>query len=783
MVTVSLAAIRSFTRTAAVAATCFLLGILFLTDNLLLPQGNYIVLVVSLSIGVQVPLFIGITRKVAGWALVVASGLAALATILLINGIEFALATAVLLASLPCVLVLGLAHALIRSGNPPAWRRDLVTLVLASCFGVWLARAIRIDPFATWNGLYVAAALFVLNAIASLPRFQQLGPDAADEAIAEDTPAHPLGNKGWSYFTAGLAMAAMAGISAFVPGFLGDFAWVDPNPMLPGVPRSVYERPWAPWDTVAIISTGIFIAALLLKHLLDKPGRALLWSAILFAGFAAAWLASWSTATIPLFIWSVIGIPCYFGSVASLLLFFVRWFKPPRADAWRRGERAVVGGMTRRAWLVSIPFIGSSAAGLMFRDIFNWSMAIVPLMVAIPVVAGGAILSVMGILHAARGRLLPLAAMPFRSTGPAGKRRVNAAITAFLVLGGLYAASYASYHAPYEGKLVGLYAWGGRIGDWAPDVEAKVTHALVFSLDLNLTTGVVSNVSTNWGPANNTAYTTRGIKVMPSIFMSWEPLYQMLKNTGGILDTFITTLAATLVATGVDGVSIDFEMLVNPPGLPKVTNEDWIVAWERISAEVCHAGGSDFILGVYWQISSQYTRDQVNRYFRAVDIHVENMYETHRHEGNQGSTTVIETSINNIIETYSLLDDKTMMAKVMPGLPVYHYIWIDGEKVSLNESLILPGGSWWPFHSYATLEQVIIANDATFRWDPFSGATCARFTMTLQDNRTVTVVAYLHDNAHLARTMHVMEGYGITGMMLWPAHQPVPPGFIETFYS
>jgi spore germination protein YaaH len=257
----------------------------------------------------------------------------------------------------------------------------------------------------------------------------------------------------------------------------------------------------------------------------------------------------------------------------------------------------------------------------------------------------------------------------------------------------------------------------------------------------------------------------------------------MLKNTGGILDTFITTLAATLVATGVDGVSIDFEMLVNPTGLPKVTNEDWIVTWERISAEACHAGGNDFLLGVYWQINSQYTRDQVNRYFRAVDIHVENMYETHRHEGNQGSTTVIETSINNIIETYSLLDDKTMMAKVMPGLPVYHYIWIDGVKGSLDESLILPLGREWPFQQYPTLEQVMIANGATFRWDPFSGATCARFTMTLQDNRTVTVVAYLHDTDHLARTMHVMEGYGITGMMLWPAHQPVPPGFIETFYS
>jgi hypothetical protein len=771
--------IRTFTRTSAVASASFVLGILFLSDNLLVPQGNYALFGISLGAGILLPLFIGMNKTVARWVFVMASGLAALATMLLINGILLAVTVALLLVSLPCVLVLGFAQALIYTSDPSSWRRDLASMILAYCFVV-LARAIRIAPFATWNGLYGVAVLFMMNAIVNAAWHHEPEILASNAASVEDLPAHPLGMKGWSYFVAGLAMAAITGISAFVPGFLGDLAWVDPNPMVPGLSRSIIERPWAPWDTMIILAGGVLGIALVLKYLLDKPGRALLVSACMFAGFAVTWFVSWSSATVPLFIWSVIGTPCYFGLVSSLLLFFLRWFKPPRADAWRNGEWAVVGGMTRRAWLLVIPFIGSAAAGLMFRDSFNWSMALVSLMVLLPVIAGGAILAVMGILHATMGRFMPTPAISFHMAGPGETRRANAVLAIFLVFGGLYVASYASYHAPYTGKLVGLYAWGGVVGSWTPDVEGKITHATVFSLELNGTTGVVSST---WIPSNNNPYHARGIKVMPTIFLAYAELYYMLKNAGGLLDTFISTLNNTLVATGVDGVSIDFEMLTTPAALPVVTTADWIHAWERISVEACHGGGNDLLLGVYWQINSKYTRDQVNRYFRVVDLHVENMYETHRHEGNQGSTTVIEVSINNIIETYSMLDDKALMAKVMPGLPVYHYIWIDGVKVSLNESLILPGGSWWPFHSFETLEQLMITNDATFRWDPFSGATWSRFTMTLQDNRTVTVVAYLHDTAHLARTMHVMEGYGITGLMLWPANQPVPPGFIETLYT
>ncbi|MBN2152120.1 MAG: hypothetical protein JW839_11775 [Candidatus Lokiarchaeota archaeon] len=771
--------IRSFTRTGAVACACFLLGILFLTDNFLFPQGNYLVFGISLGVGVLLPLFLGINKVVARLALVSASGFAAIATVLLINGIALPVAIAMLFVALPCVAVFGFSQAMVGGGDPASWRRGLVAMVLALCFVV-LARSVKIAPFATWNGLYAIAAMFVANAVVSGIKVDIDGDHANTDGNVEDPPSHPLGVKGLTYFIAGIAMAGMAGVVAFVPGFLGDIAWVDPNPMAPGVPREMIDRPWAPWDTVTILAVGVTVAALALWYLQHKPGRSLLVSTCLFSGFCVAWLMAWSSATFPIFIWSMIGIPCYLGAVTSLLLFLARWFKPPRPDAWQMGERPVVGGMTRRAWLLAIPFLGSAAPGLMFRDIFNWSMVMVPVMVIIPVIAGAAILILMWILHAVRGRAAALPAMPFRVHGSIGKWRVDAAVVVFLIFGGFYAASYATYHAPFSGHMVGLYAWGGGIGSWAPDVEGKVTHATVFALDLDTTTGSVSSA---WVPANNTPYQARGIKVMPTVFLAFADLYYMLKNAGGRLDTFVTTLRATLVATGVDGVSIDFEMLETPPGSPRVTNEEWILAWERISFEACHGGGNGFLLGVYWQVNSQYTRDQVNRYFRAVDIHVENMYETHRQTGSQGSTTVIEVSVSNVIETYALLDDKAMMAKVMPGLPVYHYVWIDGMKGALNESLIVPGGNWWWFHSYPTLEQVMVANGATFRWDPFSGATWARFTMALQDNRTVTVVAYLHDAAHLARTMHVMEGYGITGIMLWPAHQPAPPSFIETFYT
>lgn len=774
--------IRSITRTGAVASASFVLGILFLSDNLLLPQGNFLVLAIFLGAGLLLPLFLGINKSVARWVMVLCAGSAAVAMALLVNGLVLPVAAVMLFVSLPCIVVFGFSEALVSGRDPASWRRDVVATILATCFVV-IARAVKIAPFATWNALYVVVAMFAGNAVmgAISPRF--IKEREADAENAEEAASHPLGMRGWGYFIAGIAMACVTGASAFVPGFLGDFAWIDPNPIAPGVPRGIIERPWAPWDTIGILAFGILVAVLVLVFLLRTPDRSLLVSTCMFSGFSIAWLMAWSTATIPFFIWSLIGVPCYFGTVTSFIVFIVRWFKPPRQDAWKSGECPVVGGLTRRAWLLSMPYLGSAAAGLMCRDAFNWSMPLVPVMVAIPVVAGAAILAVSWSIDAARRRVVHLPPMPFHAPDQASKRRVNSALVMFIVLGGLYAASYASYHAPYAGEIARLYAWGGNIGTWTPDVEAKVTHATVFALDLNATTGVVSCTTTPWIAANNTPYHARGIKVMPTIFLGYADLYFMLKNVGGVLDTFISTLGTTLVATGVDGVSIDFEMLVQPQGLPRVTAEDWIVTWERISTEACHAGGNDFLLGVYWQIGGQYTRHQVNRYFRAVDIHVENMYETHKQTGSQGSTTVIEVSISSVTEIYSMLDDKAVMAKVMPGLPVYHYIWIDGTKGALNESLIVPGGSWWWFHPHATLEQLMVANDATFRWDPFSGATWSRFTMTLQDNRTATVVAYLHDTGLLARTMHVMEGYGITGMMLWPAHQPVPPGFIDTFYQ
>ncbi|MEX2715470.1 MAG: hypothetical protein Q6370_004120, partial [Candidatus Sigynarchaeota archaeon] len=433
--TMNLAPIRSFTRTGAVAAACFLLGILFLTDNFLIPQGNYLVFGISLGIGVLLPLFLGINKAVARWALVLSSSVAAFVTLLLISGFTLSVALAILFVALPSVVVFGFSQSLMGGGDPALWRKRFVTMALALCFVV-LARSIKIAPLATWNGLYTIAGLFIANAIVSGMKADNDGDHASIDGNADDSSSHPLGMKGWTYFIAGIALACMIGVIAFVPGFLGDFAWVDPNPIAPGVPRDVIERPWSPWDTIAIIATGVVLACSVLWYLQRKPGRSLLVSTCMFSGFCAAWLMAWSSATIPFYVWSLIGIPCYLGAIASLLLFIAKWFKPPRPDAWRMGERSVVGGMTRRAWLIAIPFLGSTVAGLMFRDIFNWSMFLVPVMVIIPVITGTAMLVQLWILYAVRGRFVLLPEMPFDVPRAGRKRRVNAASVAFLVFGG-----------------------------------------------------------------------------------------------------------------------------------------------------------------------------------------------------------------------------------------------------------------------------------------------------------------------------------------------------------
>nr|MDO8113386.1 glycosyl hydrolase family 18 protein [Candidatus Sigynarchaeota archaeon] len=758
----------------SVACASFLLGILFISENMMIPQGDYLVFGIGIGTGVLLPLllplFQGINKAIIRWVFLIYSAAAAMATIMLINGIFLPFAATVLCMSLPCLIVFGFTMAMLREVTAARWRRDVVCMILASSFSM-LGRSIKIAPFTTWYALYAVVAVLVTNAIVHLiPGFPRVVEQQTREIEVTRSSRVPS-MSGGAYFALGIVLGAIAGAISFVPGFLGDLAWIDPNPMSPGVPRTIIERPWAPWDTIAIIAGSIVIDASIIKALLDRPKWALHVSSIMFAGFLITWLASWSSITIPLFIWSLSGITLFFGAIGSLIIAILRWFVPPFP-----GSR--VGEASRRAWCLVVPFIGSSAAGLMLRGIFDRAMTYLPVMIIIPVLSGVIIFTIWFTLIMQQHYLSP-PERAFTIERKHGRHRVDAVLVAFLALGATYAAGYAMYHAPYHGTMERLYMWGGVIGSWTPEVEARVTHATVFSLGLNLTSG---EVSSTWLPADNTPYHNRGIEVMPTIFLAYSDLYYMLKNTGGKLDKFITSLRSTLIATQVDGVSIDFEMLTTPAGAPRVTTEDWISTWERISAEACHGGGNDFLLGVYWQIYGEYSRDQVNRYFRAVDIHVENMYEHHQQTSYQGSTIVIEASIENIIDVYALLDDTAMMAKIMPGLPVYHYIWIDGQRVSLNESLILPGGSWWPFHAFSTLEQVMIDNNATFRWDPFSGATWARFEMTLQDNRTVTVVAYLHDTAHLARTMHVMEGYGINGIMLWPAHQMVPPGFIQTFF-
>jgi len=766
-------------RISSTSGASFLLGVLFLTGRIIVPQGNAFVPALAIGIGVSIPILAGLLRIDFKHAWGISCIIAGIGTIMLVNGFSWTVAVFLTCLGLPPIVITTFAQGLIEVNDSYRWHRNLFLACVAICFVV-LGRAINIAPFATWQCLYVLVILFLVAPLSVLCKERKNKTRPQEDAAIEELPRNRLGVHAGAYLGLGLAMASLVGILAFVPGFLGDMAWVDPNPMLPGVPRAVIDRPWAPWDTIGMCACGFIVVIFISSMMMKRPRITLVASTCMFAGFIATWFASWSAATISLFIWSLAGLPLYLGAIIGVLLAILRLFKPPRTDALRDGRRSTRAAIAARAWLIVVPFFAVAAIGLDMRDIFNFNMAWLSIMVAIPAIAGGSIIAVMAVFQIAKTWHVSLPSSPFIEPSRKHKREWSAAVILLMAFGMVYTASYASYHAPLATKMQGLYMWGGTLGDWPSDVEAKVTHATVFSLVLNTTTGAVSST---WSLPENLPYHLHGIKVMPTVFLAFTDLYRMLKNQGGMLDTFISTLKNTLEITGVDGVSIDFEMLVNPKDLPPVTTDDWISAWCRIGNEACHAGGEHFLLGVYWSIGGAYTRDQVNRYFKAVDIHVENMYENHHQDGMQGSNHVIESSIENIIETYALLDDKAMMAKIMPGLPVYNYIWIDGQRNSLDESQLVPGGSAWPFIPFNMLQQVMINNSATFRWDPFSGATYSRFQMTLQNNMTITAIAWLQDTAQLARSMHVMDGYGVGGIMLWPANQPVPPGFIATLYG
>nr|MDO8112596.1 glycosyl hydrolase family 18 protein [Candidatus Sigynarchaeota archaeon] len=563
-------------------------------------------------------------------------------------------------------------------------------------------------------------------------------------------------------------------------GFTGDFSWLDPNPMSPGLPRSIIFRAYAPWDTFVVAALAVGTLLLLLMFMTKKTKHFAIITMLLGVGLIVAWTFMWSEGTVPMVVWAFTGFICYTGFLIGTILFAMQFFRAPSIEAASPLMRRVSFPLVARAWLVVVPLTCGSIVGLNIRGVIDRSMDYLPYIVPVTVVLVVIILLVLTITIVIKRRVIADIVDAFQISGPRGRRARNVIFGAFLLFGSIYALATTSYHDTSFDRPSILFMWGGDMSSWDPGLDPHVTHTTWASFSIDPATG---NMTSTIIPSDYAAYHSRGIKVFPTIGMSGTELYYFLKNVNSTQDMFETELHRVLVESGVDGVAVDFEMMETPSGAPPAENEDWIQLWERVHG-ACKANGSDFLFANYWNIGASYSRSQVNRYFHAVDLHIENMYESHWWGGSQGSTTIIERSISGIMDIYALLDNKSMMAKILPGLPLYHYIWIDGVSVPLNESQIIPGGQdGWPFLEYDVLEHVLINNSAVFRWDPFSGATYARFSMTLTDNRTETCVAWLHDTAHLAMTMHVMQGYGIEGLMLWPARQQAPPGFAEAFFS
>ncbi|MFX0103012.1 MAG: hypothetical protein ACFFCS_25820 [Candidatus Hodarchaeota archaeon] len=782
----SLTTLNRVLRVNATASVCFVMGFLFTSESYLIPYGNYLLTIISLAIGIHVPFLASLAKikKQIPW---MASNIVfGLAVVFMINGYFLQVFAPMFLISCPSCLVFGFFHTSPGPRYEMRWRVDLLAH-LVSFSTIMLGRFLRLIPFPAWNGLYVVAGCLFLTPLTLLKRESKKPEKDRLEASEEQAGksrfrrkhGNELGMHGGTYFGLGIIISAVWGLLASVIGFIGDFAWIDPNPLIPGVPRNIVQRAYAPWDTIFVTALSLIITLFLLLKWLDNPRKILGFSLILLGGFAVVWWASWAYLPVPLALLSLMGFPLFLGSTLGLLVFTVSFFKPPKRDKRMELENKVSPQMMIRAWLVAVPFFITSFLGVYFRQLLDRNMDWLYLVVLLVIVILAVLSAVVGGVGYYKKITVRMEEFAYTFHGKGGKKARNSIIGAFLLFGLIYASTTTAYHDTSLDEMETLFMWGGELANWDADLTSRITHATGRQ---NLgTIQADGTLIVSGGPYNITDYHDLEIKLLPAVGLSGELLYHVLSNDT-VQDNFISGLRNGLIAEGVDGVSIDFEGMITPAGAEEITKEDWIQLWERVYNEACHVGGNDFLFTNYWGIDAGYTRNQINRYFNAVDIHIQNMYEAHHHGGMQGSTTVIERSIIGAIAVHSMLDDKTQMEKFVPGLPVYHYIWIDGRRAPLMESDIIPGGRDWYFQEYYILEELLVNNSAVFRYDPFSGATYAKFDLTLVNGTTVTCAAWLHDTGHLAQTMHVMQGYGIKGMMFWPANQPFPPGFIETFY-
>ncbi|MHA1715833.1 MAG: glycosyl hydrolase family 18 protein [Promethearchaeota archaeon] len=776
-------------RILSIFSASLIFGILIINEAYALPGRNYYFLLLIL-VGFFITLIFSrlkVNTRIFWFISCIADGIAGL---LLLNGYLLSLATSIFYLFTPSILILSIVQTNPGKDYAMRWRSELIACIIASS-AISLSRFFYLVPYSGWSLLYIPVIILFGSPLIMLTDPAKVWKESIQEYVTEHEKflilklvkktKDPFGAKSFVYLGIGLVISLMFWSISLVVGFLGDFSFLDPNAMQPGVPRAIVYRSMSPVDT--IISTGIevAIAIIVLYFSLRYPRYSLLIGIISYVAFCFIWWAVWASLTVSMLLWSLLGFPLFISGVFSIIIGMVSILSPPMPDELEKTGGPATTALAWRGWLLIFPYfffeiVGAHARGIFDRNM-NYISLIVPIVI-VPVVFTILIVGVVGFYKFSKRFHLKAS---WKSSFLFGKRVKLAVLGSLLVFGLTYSMACSGYHDQSTDRddFQILFIWGGDLSSWDGESVPAITHATVYSFSLDGETGTVNNYL---DPGDFTAYHALGIKVLPAIGLTGENLYFLLKNHDGRQDTFISSLHESLVQSNADGVSVDFEMLETPSGYPEVTPEDWINLWERIAFEACKTGEYDFLFANYWNIGGDYSREQINRYFDAVDIHIENMYEAHHHEGMQGSTTIVERSAGNFRIMYSMLNDKLKMEKVIPGLPLYHYIWINGRRAPLKEKELIEGGRDWPFLEYSVLEGIMKENNATFRFDPFSGATYAIFNLTLVNGSRVTCAAWLHDTAHLQRTIHALSGYGIRGMMFWPGSQEFPDKFFEVFY-
>ncbi|MFX0099417.1 MAG: hypothetical protein ACFFCS_07525 [Candidatus Hodarchaeota archaeon] len=781
-------ALTRLVKIGAVTSASFIFGFLASIESTIVPANDYTFLGIVLLAGFIVPIVIGLFNADSRIPWVTFCAALGIGTIMILFGYMSYVTTALVCLSLPGVLEFPLFTTKPGKEFKTRWREEL-GLLLFAMGTIMLGRLAKLVPLAAWYGLFAGAIILFSPILTIIPKLRGMEPSPGEQLVeiqhkTSSTPVNKTqggarGSRIPAYLALGGLFSLTWSVTSYVVGFIADLSFVDPNVMQPGGQRTQVDRPWAPWDTVLITATGVLAAVVVLWYCMKHPKRGIILSMVMVAGFFLVWWAIWSDLVVPMFIWAWLGFPLYIGSTGGFLIYFLAFFKPSRREESRPtgAQYKSTPRGTVKAWILVTPLLFTSIIGVNFRGIVDRNMEYLPLLVPITmffIVAAVVLVMICGLVK--RRKMDPT---PFLVRVTEGQKKKPAIIWALVLFGMLYAAPTIGYHDQSLDTYDSLFMWGGSLATWEPETVPHVTHATVYGFSLNGTTG---QVSSSLIPTDFTAYHDLGIKVLPTIGLIGTDLYYMVKNEGGRQDTFISSLKNVLVATGADGVAIDFELMEVPEGEPGTTGEEWISMWERVYYEACKAGGNDFLFANYWGVGAGYTRNQVNRYMNAIDIHVQNMYEAHHHTGTQGSTTVMERSIPPVFEVYSMLDNKALMSRFFPGFPSYNYVWIEGRPVPLNESEMISGGADWPHPDYDTIQEILENNSAVQRYDPFSGATVSRFEMTLVNGSRVQCIAWVHDTTMVVRAMHQMKGLGITGMMFWPGYQDMAPRLIDALY-